>query len=266
MSMSLASIPRRVFRLIRLAVHAAKAWWIVHVHFPRADEAVKHAHMKRWSRHLMRVLGIRIQIVDAPASLYHATVVVGNHVSWLDIFLIYTEAPGLFVAKSEIRAWPIIGGVIDRVGTLFIERGSPRHARTINSQIVESIAAGRVLCLFPEGETSLGDSLLPFHAALLQPAIEARAKLFPVALRYKDADGRLCTAASYAGDTTLLRSLWQIVSQRTLIAELHFLDPVDAADADRRTLARNLESVIAERLGVPVSRRRSERLGGPPDA
>ncbi|HKO87043.1 MAG TPA: lysophospholipid acyltransferase family protein [Burkholderiales bacterium] len=221
--------------------------------------------MKKWSRHLMRVLGLRVQVIGSPCSLHNVRVVVGNHVSWLDIFLIYTETPGLFVAKSEIRNWPVIGGLIDRVGTLFIERGSPQHARKINSQIVETISAGRVMCLFPEGATTWGDSVLPFHAALFQPAIEARAKLLPVALRYKTGDGQLCTAASYAGETTLIQSLWRIVSQRNIVAELHFLDPIDAAESDRRELAAQLESMIAERLSIPVIRRHIGTPADPPD-
>lgn len=264
--MSQASLAKRLLRLLRIILHGMRAWWILHVHFPRADNHRKNAHIQQWSRTLLRILGVHVQVSNAPASIAGPCVLVGNHVSWLDIFLIYTQTPGLFVAKSEIRSWPLIGGLIEKVGTLFIERGRSHHARRMNAQIIETISAGRLLCLFPEGSTTEGNSLLPFHAALLQPAIEAHATLMPVALRYTTADGHLCTAASYAGETTLLQSVWRIVSERQLVAELHFLDTLDAAQTGRRALARTLEEMIAQRLNIPVNRKRTGRSDDPPDA
>lgn len=221
--------------------------------------------LKQWSRELLRLLGVDVRVNGLPPQWPHACVLVANHISWLDIFLIYTEAPGLFIAKSEIRAWPLIGPLIERVGTLFIERGSPHHARRMNAQMAEALAQGRLVCIFPEGTTTEGREVLHFHAALLQPAIAAGAFLMPVALRYTEADGRFCAAPNYAGETTLLQSLWRIVSHRDLRAELNFLPPLSAFEAERRALARQTETVIASVLGLPVTRRNTGTRADPPD-
>ena len=250
------SLPARFIRLARLALHALRAWWILHVVFPRTDAARHDAEIRVWSRKLLRVLGINLHIIDPPEYLPTQAVLVSNHVSWLDIFVIYAQTPGLFIAKSEVREWPLIGGLIGKVGTLFIERGSPRHARAINSQMRDAIVSGRLMCLFPEGTTTEGDELKPFKAALLQPAVEVGATVIPVALRYVQASGERNIAPNYAGDTTLMESLWRIVSHPDIQAELRFLSPVDIAPTEeRRSLARRTEELIAEALALPTPRK-----------
>jgi 1-acyl-sn-glycerol-3-phosphate acyltransferase len=254
----------RAWRLIRLTAHALRGWLqslrIAHGKDPRRDDTVRE-----WSQRLLHVMGVRVTAHDAPDDLPRGAVLVANHGSWLDIFLIYTRAPGHFIAKTEIRGWPLIGGMIDRVGTFFIERGSPRHARLINAQIAHMLRAGRIICIFPEGAVNEGHEMLPFHSALFEPAIEAEAQVIPVALRYVGADGKTSMVANYAGSMTLLQSVWRIVSHRGLHAELHFLPPVPTTNAHRRELCRQTQNAIAEKLGLSVRDRRSGTRAGPQD-
>jgi 1-acyl-sn-glycerol-3-phosphate acyltransferase len=116
-----------------------------------------------------------------------------------------------------------------------------------------------LVAVFPEGTTTFGRSLEPFHAALFQPAVDADATLQPIALRYLDRAGAHTDAAGYVGETSLMESVWTIVSTRHMVAELHFRPPVSARGQTRRTLAEKTEAAIASALGVPEPQRHHGR-------
>jgi len=174
---------------------------------------------------------------------------VSNHVSWLDILVINAVHPVRFVSKADVRAWPLIGWLVACAGTLFIERERKRDALRVVHQVAEALKEGQTVALFPEGTTSLGDGLLPFHANLLQAAIATATPLQPVALAFADADHDPSPAAAYVGDTHLLASLWAIVTAADLRARVQWLSPEAAGHADRRLLAQHLR----ERIGVALN-------------
>jgi 1-acyl-sn-glycerol-3-phosphate acyltransferase len=263
MSDRATSIAIRLARILRLVTHVAHGLWIVRTRYaalapPQQDEA-----LRRWSRALLAILRVEVRAHNAPPTLPERCLLVSNHVSWLDIFAIYAVAPGLFVAKSEIRDWPVVGGLVRRVGTLFIERGSRRHARRTNERVVAALEAGRLVAVCPEGTTTDGRSVGHFHAALLQPAIDARALVLPVALRFADADGAQTDAPIYVDDMSLGQSVWRIVSTPALAVELRFAPCVSTAGAHRRELAHRVRDVIARELGLPHSHTRPETPAGP---
>lgn len=175
-----------------------------------------------------------------------------NHISWLDIFVIDARLPATFIAKSEVRNWPVIGWLCTRVGTLYIERGKRTAARHARHAIVGELERGALIAVCPEGTTTFGRSLERFHAALFQPALDAHATLQPVALRYLDAAGRHTDAAGYVGETSLLESIWTVVSTRHMVAEIEFLPPISVRGQTRRSLARKAETAIAAALDVPL--------------
>ena len=106
--------------------------------------------------------------------------VVANHLSWLDIFAIDALCPASFVAKSEIARWPLVGTLVARAGTLFIERGRRHAVHRLIEHIERSLQAGGRVAVFPEGTTGAGHALLPFHANLIQAAVDAQAPVVPV--------------------------------------------------------------------------------------
>ena len=118
-----------------------------------------------------------------------------NHISWVDIFVINARSPATFIAKSEIRDWPFVGWLCTLVGTLYIERGKPSAAKKATAAIVAELRRNSLIAVFPEGTTTFGRNLEPFHAALFQPALDAEATLHPIALRYFDRAGAHCDAA-----------------------------------------------------------------------
>lgn len=266
MRRSSPSLVVRAARVVRLALHLVRGLWIVRMRFPRLAAAGQDQTLQRWASELLRILGVGVRRHNAPPTLPERCLLVANHVSWLDIFAIYAAMPGLFVAKSDIRDWPVVGGLVAGVGTLFIERGNRRHARATNDRIVAALEAGRLVAVCPEGTTTDGRSLKHFHAALLQPAIDARAMVLPVALRYVDEDGAQSDAPVYVGETSLVESIWRVVSAPALAVELHFAPLVAADGLHRRELSQRTHEIIGAGLGLAPRRTAAGTGDGPRDA
>ena len=172
---------------------------------------------------------------------------VANHISWLDILVIHAAVYCRFVAKSEVRHWPLIGTLATGAGTLYIERDSRRDALRVVHHMADSLKAGDVLAVFPEGTTSDGVSLLPFHGNLVQAAISTQAPVQPVALQFTDAaSGATCLTPCYIGDDTLFESVWRTLTGPRITAVVSFGEPQLAGDRDRRRWAQDLRSAVEE--------------------
>jgi 1-acyl-sn-glycerol-3-phosphate acyltransferase len=261
-----AALPTSLFRLARLGAHVAHGLWIVQTRYARLAPAEQDRALEGWSRKLLAILRVRVVSHNAPAVLPDRCLLVSNHVSWLDIFAVYAVAPSLFVAKSDIRGWPVVGRLVARVGTLFIERGSRRHARATNERVVAALASGRLVSVCPEGTTTDGRTVRHFHAALLQPAVDAGAAVLPVALRYRDRGGALTDAAAYVGETSLAGSLWRIAREPGLEVELRFAAAIDGRQRHRRELAALARALIAHELDLAPARTAPGTGAGPRDA
>ncbi|HKB73574.1 MAG TPA: lysophospholipid acyltransferase family protein [Burkholderiales bacterium] len=245
-------VPLRLFRLARLALHLVRGLAIAWLLFPKLSGAEKQAHTRRWSNTLLSILSVSVREKNAPKELPGRCMLVLNHISWLDIFVVDARFPATFIAKSEIRNWPMVGWLSTLVGTLYIERGKRSEARRARQIVAAEIGRGTLIAVFPEGITTFGRSLERFHSALFQPALDAAATLQPVALRYLDAAGRHTDAAGYVGDTSLLESIWTIVSTRHMVAEFNLLAPISVRAQTRHSLAEKAETAIAGALGVPA--------------
>jgi 1-acyl-sn-glycerol-3-phosphate acyltransferase len=174
---------------------------------------------------------------------------VSNHISWLDIFVINTLYPTRFVAKSDIRSWPLIGWLCEKTGTIFISRGSIRDVRRIYQGLVASLHAGEHVAFFPEGTTSSQGELLPFHANLFEAAVEAEVPVQPYALRYVDAQGQPHPAVEFIGDTSFVQSMLWILKGRGITAQLAVLPPLDTGgNVHRRELARTAHAAVSRGL------------------
>jgi 1-acyl-sn-glycerol-3-phosphate acyltransferase len=205
--------------------------------------------VQRWSRQLLRICGIEVQLMPGSAMLAHA-MVVANHVSWLDIFVINALQPCCFVAKSEIRAWPVLGWLADKAGTVFIARGNRRDLRHIFKGLVTSLQLGERVAFFPEGTTSAQGAVLPFHANLFEAAIDAGVPVQPYALRYVDAHGALHPNAEFIGETSFAESMLLILKGSPICAQLTCLTPIEAQGAHRRELAEAAQQAVAAALGA----------------
>ncbi len=192
---------------------------------------------------MLDILGIRLQTEGE--AIAPGAMLVANHISWVDIFVINAVAPSAFVSKAEVRNWPLIGWLAARNDTIFLRRGSRGHARIINAETAARLNAGRNVAIFPEGTTTDGSRVLHFHGALLQPAIASGNAVQPLALVYLDRNGRSSRAPAYDGDTSLGRCLAAIVAERELVACVRAAVPLPTvAGVDRRQLANVARATI----------------------
>ncbi len=219
--------------------------------FPRVTRERRRKIMRWWSGKLLRVLAIEIVVEGRPPEEGAATIMAPNHVSWMDTFAVSAVRPTRFIAKSEIRDWPIAGWVALKSGTIFIRRAKLHDTVRINELVHEALEEGDCVGFFPEGTTSEGDRLLKFHSALFEPAVANRARVQPVAIRYEYPDGTLCRAVSFVGELTFAQSLGLVARQKRVVARLRFAEPIDPAGLSRREVAKLAQGRVASLLGLP---------------
>lgn len=246
----LAGPLRRWLRRLGLGFHLLAGLVIVFAVYPLVAPARRQWLKQAWSRQMLRILGIRLEVRGA---IEAGVLLVANHISWVDIFVINAACPTTFVAKAEVRNWPLIGALAARTETLFIERQRGRHALHIAHRMAELLAGGGNVAFFPEGTTTDGAQLLPFHAALLQPAISAGVAVQPLAIAYRDADGKRATAPAYVGDTSFMECVAAIMAAKGLQAELDCLPPVVAIDRNRREIAADCAAQIQASLDCSMA-------------
>ena len=234
------------WRLLRAAVHLLHGLAVM-TRFPALDAAARHERIRWWSAGLVRAMGLTLQVSGTPRP--GATLIVANHISWLDIAAIHAAAPhARFVSKADVLSWPLLGWLIRSAGTLFIERDRKRDAVRVVHAVAEALNAGDTVAVFPEGTTGTGPGLLPFHANLLQAAVATATPVQPVVLRFSDPRGPFSPAVAFIGETTLLQSLWRVASAQGLAVSVEQLPAVGTQHADRRALAAHLHGLVAERL------------------
>lgn len=209
-----------------------------------------------WCKNLLAAFNLQVSshgYIPAKNIPLTTTMFVANHISWSDIHAINSIITLRFIAKSEIRNWPVFGYLVSRANTLFIDRSKKRDAKRTIDVAVQSLQAGDNLCLFPEGTTSDGTVLYPFKSSLIQAAIAANASIWPVAIRYPHPAGGVNIDVAYAGETTLIQSMQKILAQKQPVVELHFLKPIAAenvATQDRRELTLYIETLIRQHLAL----------------
>ena len=226
---------RAAWRLLRCVVHGLHGLAIVLLRFGALDAAQRHARIRWWSAKMLRLMGIAMQVEGRVHE--GGTLLVANHVSWLDINALHAVVPqARFVSKADIQSWPLVSQLADAADTLYLQRERKRDALRVVHVVAEALTDGQLVAVFPEGTTSDGRALLPFHANLLQAAIATGTPIQPVALRFSDARERISRSVEFVGATTLVESLWRVACADQLVAHVTLLPARPSADADRRAL------------------------------
>lgn len=240
---------RAVWRLWRAFTHIVGGLLTILLRFPRLTPEQRELRVQVWSRELLARLGVRLE-VQGVATLPGPLLLVANHISWLDITSLHAARFCRFVSKADVKRWPLVGALASGVGTLFIQRESRRDAMRVVHHMADSLRAGDVLAVFPEGTTSDGSDLLPFHANLLQAAIAAGAPVQPVALQFVDThSGERSLAPCYVGDDTLLGSVWRTVRAPGVTVRIVFGAPQSAEGHERRAWAQQLRDEVSRLRG-----------------
>ena len=242
--MSAWRVLRRAVRLLGLIVWALRNGDARHLAelgaSPPAPAA--GARVRDWYRRVLDGIGVRVTVrgewADGPC------LVVGNHVSWLDILVLGSALPIVFLSKSEIGRWPVISRLARAGGTLFIARGRIGAARRSIDEIRRALGRGQSVLVFPEGTTGDGRRVGRFYSRLFAAAIESGSRVQPVALRYPHPAGTH-PKARYTGDDLLLPSVLRVLGSRDLTAEVRIGPPLAAAGRERRALAEAARAFVA---------------------
>ncbi len=253
-----------LIRLVRVFLHLVVGL-LKSLIYPYLDKVQQKRMAARWAQQFLRILHIDLVVRGVvPAEGESGRLLVANHTSWLDILVMLAVLPVRFIAKQEIRSWPLVGGLCARAGTLFIHREKRGDALRVNLQITDLLQSGAIIAVFPEGMVGDGTVLHHFHASLLQPVITTKTSLYPVAIRYSLADDGVSHHTAYVG-VSIFQSLLQILRQPQTQAELIFCELVVCFNLNRRELARLAEQSIARTLAVEVRHKKSEKPCDLPD-
>ena len=243
------------FRKARIFGHLLHGMWTVATRFPNATPQVRMELNRRWSIEMLRRCGMKLVVHNDQARLDSGALVVGNHVSWIDIYVINAWRPSPFVSKAEVRQWPLVGWLAQQLDTIFLQREKRSDAKRIMHELSERLVRGELMCVFPEGTTSLGTDLLPFHSNLFQAAVSASCPVQPICLMYEGANGRQSEAPAYIDDLTLAFTLNAMLRDTPLTAHLYVCDAI-APGVDRRVLAKEAQAAVEAAL-----RRMQQGLG-----
>lgn len=249
------------FRKIRIVLHLLHGMWTVATRFSRASAETRTQLTRAWSLKLLRLAGVRLVVHNDVARLDEGVLVVSNHVSWIDIYVINAWRPTPFVSKAEVGNWPLIGWFARNLDTVFVEREKRSDARRIMHELSARLERGELMCVFPEGTTSDGLALKPFHSNLFQAAVSACKPVQPICLMYEDAHGRQTTAPAYIDDVSLKESLDALLKGGPITAHVYVGDAIEPG-ADRRQLAVRAQEAVGaamETMRHASASRESER-------
>ncbi len=235
-----------------IAVQFARGAWLVTLRFPGWQKAQKLQAIQRWAQQLLDILEIEVQSNKLPQADFSG-LVVSNHLSWLDILVLQSLMPGCFVAKTEVRYWPVVGYLAQACATIFVDRSSPRSARSMVDDTAAAIAQGYAVVVFPEGTSSNGQNLGDFHANIFESAIRAQAPVQLLSLQYLDRNsGKAATAAHFIDDMTLVGSIKDVMATSSIQARVHIGECIGAEGHTRKTLAHRAHQAIHTHLFSPA--------------
>ena len=240
---------RYCYRLPMLAWHA-----LVHLPVTLAlialgnGGSVSHAAVRWWARGLLRVFGMRVRGVGTP--LAGGTMFVANHVSWIDIMALHSQHMMGFIAKAEIRRWPVIGWITSHGETIYLHRGNANSLGDVMAEMSERLRAGRAVAAFPEGGTRDGRALGAFHARIFTAAVDADAPVQPVALCF----GERCEAqpiVAFARGESFMGNFVRLLGEPPRPVTVRFLEPILHAEHEgRRGIARLAQARIEAAMGA----------------
>ena len=214
-----------------------------------------------------RIAGFRVEVRGA-ARREHPTLFVCNHMSYFDIPIIGALVDGCFVAKSEVRTWPVIGIMARLQRSVFIERVA-RRAADHRNELLDRLEGGDNLILFPEGTSSDGNGVLPYKSSLFaiaQSEVKGRPVVVqPVSIAYTKLDGMplgryLRPFFAWYGDMDLASHLWQALALGRCTVVVEFHPAVTIADfGSRKALSEHCQRAATEGVAAAISDRPSRR-------
>lgn len=210
---------------------------------------INHLLIQYWAKRLLRILKIKITLTGEVLKFLgkDSYLVVSNHISWLDIPVIFSLKPITFVSASDVKTWPIIGMLARISGAIFIDRNHKSNLpEVIQAMNFHFKNKKQSVCIFPEGITSDGYRLLPFKSNLFQSAVESNKLLLPLSIKYKE-NNVLTNRTSFHGSTTLLQSFKRVAKSNQIEVFVDIGHPVKPSRS-RKDLSLKLQKAIALKI------------------
>lgn len=215
------------------------------------EQATRDKLIRWWSKGVLWRFNIEVVTFgQAPTLAQENSMILANHISWIDIYALNSVIPVRFIAKSDINNWPVFGYLARKSGTIFINRTNRKDTARIVDKTAESLLNGNNVAFFPEGTTTDGTSLGHFKSSLVQAAIQANVTIKPLAIRYPNPDGSINQNLAYAGETTMAQSMLQALRTKQPIVELHFLPTIDSQSGNRQEITQKAYTAITTALGL----------------
>jgi 1-acyl-sn-glycerol-3-phosphate acyltransferase len=202
--------------------------------------AARAAWLQYASQRVLRIFRVETHL---SGSVPYNGLLVCNHLSYLDVLVLAAIAPSQFVAKSEVRHWPVFGWFAHLAGTIFVNRNKPSQAAQSADEIAVALRGGALVVLFPEGTSSGGETVLPFKSSLLEPATRQAHALTAGLIAYELSDGDVSEEVCYWKDMTLVPHLINLLSKRAIRASVGFTE-LRRSSTNRKELARQLRSEV----------------------
>ena len=189
-----------------------------------------------WARITLILTGVKLEINGKTDLNYFPpnTLVASNHLSWLDILVLYQLYFINFIGKVEMTKWPVLSRMIKAGGTIFIDRSKKKDLLKINQTVSQYLINGRCIGFFPEGAVGEGNQLLPFKAPILESALMAQSSIIPVVIIYYRKDGTIAEEASFGPRYNLMQSVFNTLSLNGLIAKVFVLDSINSENFNNR--------------------------------
>jgi 1-acyl-sn-glycerol-3-phosphate acyltransferase len=235
-------------RLVTTLLGFLRIWLTARLWAPRLSFRPRARLAGALARRTLDHLGVALRVAGRRHVARDPRLLVANHVSWLDVQVLSALFDARFVAKSETRRWPIVGGIARGFGVFFLRRGSRRDAARVKDAVAAALARGESVVVFPEGTTTDGTALRRFHPAFFQAAIDVGVPVQPIALRYRRPDGSTCLAAGFVDDMTFLESLRNVARESSLTADVAIGPALSPWACERRDLAGTAQRWIAATL------------------
>jgi lyso-ornithine lipid O-acyltransferase len=197
---------------------------------------------------------VRLHIIKEGEPLDNVGLLVSNHISWLDIIVLGRFLPAYFVAKSDILVWPIIGYLAKQAGTIFIRRGDKQQVKATTEKMLWLLKQNNTIITFPEGTTTKGDTVSPFHTSLFQPALLTKSVIQPVAIQY---EGDAKKHAPFIGEDAFVPHLIKILSLEKVVVRVVFLSHIYTAGKNRHSVCNEARLMIEECISGNINQRKN---------
>lgn len=232
---------RAIWFTLELLLFFAAYLWLVVRSGGRPAQPARSRWLQWCSRRSLRVFSVRSESSGVPPQ---TGLLVSNHLSYLDILVLVSLTPAIFVSKSEVKSWPVFGWCAQLAGTLFVDRTKRSDVARMNQLIGKALADGNVVVIFPEGTSWNGSEILPFKSSLLEPIVGTKHPLAVGHLAYALTDGDPAHEVCYWGDATFFPHLVKLMTKSHVNARVRFA-PILQPATDRKELSLQLHAAVS---------------------